>query len=217
MKYQLLIFDWDGTLMDSADRIVECFQSAISLTDLPHRTNDQIKHIIGLGLNEAMIALYPESDQAHWTQLADLYRLYYLDLNKTPNYLFEGVRETLEKLHQQGYLLALATGKSRRGLDRVLEETGVGHLFQITRCADETCSKPDPLMLNQILEETGISNHHALMIGDSEYDLKMANHAKVDVAAVSYGVHSCEHLLNYHPVTCLHSMNDLWEFIHERK
>lgn len=217
MKYRLLIFDWDGTLMDSADRIVECFQSAIALTDLSPRTNDQIKHIIGLGLNEAMMALYPEADQPRWTQLADLYRLYYLELNKTPNYLFEGVKETLEKFLQEGFILALATGKSRRGLDRVLKETGIGHLFQITRCADETCSKPDPLMLNQILQETGISNHQALMIGDSEYDLKMANNANMDSAAVSYGVHSCEHLLKYKPVTCLHSMNDLWEFIHERK
>jgi phosphoglycolate phosphatase len=217
MKYRLLIFDWDGTLMDSADRIVECFQSAIALTDLSPRTNDQIKHIIGLGLNEAMMALYPETDQPRWTQLADLYRLYYLELNKTPNYLFGGVKETLEKLRQQGFILALATGKSRRGLDRVLEETEIGHLFQVTRCADETCSKPDPLMLNQILEETGITNHQALMIGDSEYDLQMANNANIDSAAVSYGVHSCEHLLNYRPITCLHSMKDLWEFLHERK
>ncbi|MEY3220636.1 MAG: hypothetical protein RIT27_1993 [Pseudomonadota bacterium] len=214
MKYRLLVFDWDGTLMDSADRIVECFQSAISHTDLSPRTNDQIKHIIGLGLNEAMMALYPEADQPRWTQLADLYRLYYLELNKTPNYLFDGVKETLEKLREENYLLALATGKSRRGLDRVLEETGIGHLFQITRCADETCSKPDPLMLNQILEELDISTHQALMIGDSEYDLQMARNAKMDSAAVSYGVHSCEHLLNYNPITCLHSMNDLWRFLH---
>ena len=214
MKYRLLVFDWDGTLMDSADRIVECFQSAISHTDLSPRTNDQIKHIIGLGLNEAMMALYPEADQPHWTQLADLYRLYYLDLNKTPNYLFDGVRETLEKLREENYLLALATGKSRRGLDRVLEETQIGHLFHTTRYADETCSKPDPLMLNQILEEMGISTSNALMIGDSEYDLQMARNAQVDSAAVSYGVHSCEHLLNYNPITCLHSMNDLWRFLH---
>lgn len=217
MKYRLLIFDWDGTLMDSADRIVECFQSAIALTDLPPRTNDQIKHIIGLGLNEAVAALYPEADQSRWTQLADLYRLYYLELNKTPTYLFEGVRETLEKLREEGFILALATGKTRHGLDRALKESGIQHLFQASRCADETRSKPDPLMLNQILEETGISTHQALMIGDSEYDLQMANNANMDSAAVSYGVHSCEHLLNYHPVVCLHSMNDLWEFLHEGK
>ena len=199
-KYSLLVFDWDGTLMDSKAQIVNCMQSAIQELGEEPRSNGQISNIIGLGLEEAIVSLYPLMDGKRVINMAQTYREFYLFKDKTPSPLFPGVPEMLAELRNQGYDLAVATGKSRRGLDKGLQETNLHEWFPITRCADETRSKPHPQMLEEILVDHNVEAHQALMIGDSEYDLQMAQNAKVDALAVSYGVHDLIRLLKQDPV-----------------
>ncbi len=199
-KYSLLVFDWDGTLMDSQAQIVNCMQSAILQLEEAPRTHQQISNIIGLGLEEAILSLYPMMDGKRITTMAQTYREHYLFKDKTPSPLFAGVVDMLNTLKDQGYDLAIATGKSRRGLDKGLQETGLHAMFPVTRCADETCSKPNPQMLDEILVDHNVDANQALMIGDSEYDLQMAKNARVDSLAVSYGVHDLMRLLKQDPV-----------------
>ncbi len=211
--YQLLVFDWDGTLMDSTARIISSFQSAILESGAPPREDAAIQHIIGLGLNEAVAALYPEQAASLQMRVVEGYRHHYLHINTTPTPLFDGVADTVAALHAQGYRLGVATGKSRRGLDRALAESGLGDYFQVTRTADETRSKPDPLMLQEIVAHFGSPPEQTLMIGDSAYDLGMAQNAGVAGMAVSYGVHSCEQLQIYQPVACLRSLPELFNYL----
>ncbi|WP_028487845.1 HAD family hydrolase [Thiothrix lacustris] len=197
--YSLLIFDWDGTLMDSAAHITQCMRNAIAVVGAEPRTDAQIRHIIGLGLDEAIQHLYPNLSPSRIREIADEYRQEFLVRTTHGSELFSGARATLYTLAEQGYTLAVATGKSRRGLDKVLDETGLRELFPITRCADETRSKPHPQMLEEILTDCDTRKHDALMIGDSEYDLQMALNIGMDSLAVSYGVHGLEHLRQHQP------------------
>lgn len=197
--YSLLIFDWDGTLMDSAAHITQCMRNAIQLVGVESRTDQEIRHIIGLGLDEAIRALYPQAPASLIRTIADEYRQEFLVRTTHGSELFAGARETLCTLAEQGYDLAVATGKSRRGLDKVLDETGLRELFSITRCADETRSKPHPQMLEEILTDYDAAPHDALMIGDSEYDLHMALAIGMDSLAVSYGVHDLARLQQAQP------------------
>lgn len=197
--YSILIFDWDGTLMDSEAHITQCIRNAIAIVGVEPRTDAEIRHIIGLGLEEAIRHLYPQEVHSVIRDIADEYRQEFLIRSKQGSELFTGARETLYALAEQGYYLAIATGKSRRGLDKVLDETGLATLFSITRCADETRSKPHPLMLEEILTDYDAAKHDALMIGDSEYDLLMARNIGMDSLAVSYGVHELERLLQHQP------------------
>ncbi len=213
LPYKLLIFDWDGTLMDSEARIVNCLRAAIEEAGHEDRSNDQLKNIIGLGLREALQQLFPEKEQTHIEQMADYYRRHYLETNDTPSELFEGAAELLEDLEQQGYWLAIATGKGRQGLDQVLDYTGLHHRFHATRCASETLSKPHPQMLHEILDQLGMHARDALMIGDTEYDMQMASNASMASLAVSYGVHAAERLLKHNPIGCLHNIKDLNSFL----
>ena len=207
--YSLLIFDWDGTLMDSAAHITRCMRNAIASVGAEPRTDIQIRDIIGLGLDEAVQQLYPETPANIWRDIVHEYRQEFLVRSTHGSELFTGAHETLEALKQQGYALAIATGKSRRGLDKVLAETGLAPYFHITRCADETRSKPHPQMLAEILTDFNAQPQEALMIGDSEYDLLMANNIKMDALAVSYGVHSLQRLLQYQPRGYVHSLADI--------
>ena len=216
-KYSLLVFDWDGTLMDSQAQIVNCMQSAISELGLDSRTNEQITNIIGLGLEEAIIKLYPEIDTKLVTVIAQTYREYYLYKDNTPSPLFEGVRDVLDTLKMAGYDLAIATGKSRRGLNKGLSDTELHDYFHITRCADETRSKPHPQMLEEILTDHNASPAHALMIGDSIYDLQLANNTKVDGLAVSYGVHGLMLLLEQDPVGFIDDITQLPDWLERHK
>jgi len=197
---KLIVFDWDGTLMDSEAQIVNCMRDAIADLELPTLTNDQMKNVIGLGLVEACATLYPEASPADHQALTDRYRYHFLEVNKTPAVLFEGVSEMLQELSEQGHYLAVATGKGRRGLDKVLNETGLGHHFHVSRCADECFSKPHPQMLLEILDYVGVEAKDALMIGDTEFDLQMAQNAEVSSLAVSYGVHDIQRLLQCQPL-----------------
>ena len=186
---QLIVFDWDGTLMDSQARIVACMREAIQDVGLPSHDEDNLKNIIGLGLYEALNMLYPEGSEEDYQRLTERYRHHFLDANDTPSGLFDGAYELITALHDAGHFLAVATGKGRKGLDKVLAETRLGEYFHYTRCADETFSKPHPQMLLDIMEYTGMAPEQTLMIGDTEYDLQMANNAGVKSLAVSYGVH----------------------------
>lgn len=177
---RLAIFDWDGTLMDSVGRIVSCVQGAARDCELAVPTPTQVRQIIGLSLDVAMSRLFPlcsdsgaTSDERQIAALFDRYRHHYLH-DATPSPLFAGAGELLHDWQSQGLQLAVATGKSRRGLDRVLDETGLRPLFVTSRGADEANSKPDPLMLEQILAELGLSPRQAVMIGDSVHDMAMA-------------------------------------------
>ena len=199
-KYNLLVFDWDGTLMDSKAQIVNCMQTAITELCFESRTDKQISDIIGLGLEEAILALYPGLDAKSVKHAANTYREHYLFKDKTPSPLFTGVPEVLTRLRESGYDLAVATGKSRRGLEKGLSETGLHEYFHVTRCADETRSKPHPQMLEEILVDLNTHSSKALMIGDSVYDLQLASNARVDGFAVSYGVHGLLQLLKHDPV-----------------
>ena len=208
-KYSLLVFDWDGTLMDSQAQIVNCMQSAIQALQLEARSDQQISNIIGLGLDEAIISLYPKINSALVTQTAQTYREHYLYKDKTPSPLFAGVADVMQQLKQAGYDLAIATGKSRRGLDKGLGDTQMHDVFPVTRCADETRSKPHPQMLEEILTDHNTDASQALMIGDSEYDLQLAQNAKVDGLAVSYGVHNLMRLLKQDPVGFIDDIQQL--------
>ena len=213
-RFELLVFDWDGTLMDSEAHIVTSMQRAMSDAQLPEMARTEIRDIIGLGLREALDRLLPSETEAMHLQLIDRYRYHFFA--DDPCEPFEGAESVLQALSAQGYLMAVATGKGRRGLDRVLQSTGFGQYFVETRCADETCSKPNPQMLREIIEVTGVLPSQTLMIGDTEYDLEMANAARTASLGVDYGVHSRERLLACGPLGCLSSIKALPDWLLEQ-
>jgi phosphoglycolate phosphatase len=209
-RFNLLVFDWDGTLIDSLGRIIASFQLAIADLEMEKRSTVQIREIIGLGLEQAIATLFPQASSSQCVQLAERYRHHFLSSDlKWPTPLFAGVRETLHVLMRQGYWLAVATGKSRHGLDQALAQTSMTDFFHTTRCADETRSKPSPQMLQEIMEELGVSSAKTLMIGDSKYDLQMANHAGISAVAVCSGVQNSTELLRYNPLILLNNVPDL--------
>jgi phosphoglycolate phosphatase len=209
MKFELLVFDWDGTLMDSEAHIVACVEAAVRDLNLPVPSQDAIRNIIGLGLLEAVNTLFPGHKAGLHQEIANRYRVHFFKDSESPSQLFEGAREVLSKLSQQGYLLAVATGKGRKGLDYALESTGLAEFFHLTRCADETFSKPHPEMLNQILEQAGVEPEQALMIGDTEYDLEMAVNAGMPSLGVTYGTHGLERLLKHRPLACVDRVTEI--------
>lgn len=213
-KYSVIIFDWDGTLMDSIDKIVACVTQAAKLNNLLAPSPQAIRNIIGLSLDKAMATLYPMLPAAQRAQLIDAYRHQYAHLNTQQTPFYPGIKACLTSLKERGYLLAVATGKGRNGLDRMLSQYEVTDLFSITYCADETLSKPDPLMLNKILQTLEVNAEQALMIGDSSFDLEMANNANVDCIGVTYGVHPEDILSQYNPIAILSDLpTQLWEYI----
>jgi len=212
-QFDLIIFDWDGTLMDSEAKIVRCMQAAAVDVGIPDPGTAAIRDIIGLGLNEAMQVLFPEQAPVRRAELVERYRRHFLELDATDMPLFPGVPQGLTQLTQQGYLLAIATGKARRGLNRVLDDTGMSHLFVSSRCADEAFSKPHPKMLEDILDDTGVDAGRALMVGDTVYDMEMACNAKVAGLAVSYGVHARERLLDCGALACLNSFPEVCAWV----
>jgi phosphoglycolate phosphatase len=209
LPFKLLVFDWDGTLMDSEARIVSCLSMTLADLALPALERDTLLNVIGLGLPEAVATLLPGADAELIRRFIDHYRYHFLSDHHAPAVLFAGARETLATLDRQGYLLAVATGKGRRGLDQSLEDTGCHHLFDLTRCADETASKPHPRMLQEIMAILDVSPAETLMIGDTEYDLQMARNAGARSLAVSYGVHTRARLLACDPAGCLDAITDI--------
>lgn len=208
-KFELVVFDWDGTLMDSEARIVKCLQLAAVDAGLPAPPRREAKQVIGLGLSEALQRLFPAAGASDLQRLVERYRGYFLGDELTESELFEGAREVLEELASGPVLLAVATGKSRRGLDRELERSNLSHYFQITRCADETFSKPHPQMLLEIMRELGIEPRQTLMVGDTEFDVQMAGNAGALALGVGYGVHEPDRLMAAGAVDCLSKIHDL--------
>lgn len=209
MEFELIVFDWDGTLMDSQQRIVDCILAAFADLGLDAPSRECAADVIGLGLEDAMARLWPGASPAQCAELGLKYRHHFLVANPTRSELFPGALETLATLRERGYLLGVATGKSRAGLDKSLDETGLRGAFHATRCADETCSKPHPQMLLELMEELGVGASRTLMVGDTEYDLQMASNAGAPALAVCHGVHEPGRLLACGPLACLESLDDI--------
>ncbi len=212
-SHKLVIFDWDGTLMDSVAHIVDSIQQAAIVMEQPIPSMAASRHIIGLGLPEAMAILFPQATKAQCDLIRQQYAQQFMLGAPEKVQLFAGVRQLLTELREQGVLLAVATGKSRAGLNRVLAQTGLGDYFIATRCADETVSKPHPLMLQELLAYTSIAIDDAVMVGDTSYDLEMAQRLAMPRIGVSYGVHSVEVLQSYQPLAIVDSAYQLQELL----
>lgn len=215
--FPLLVFDWDGTLVDSIERIVTSLQFASKNTVDIDLSETQARDVIGLGLTEAITKLHPEldnpQDAERLNHIADAYRQHYLYDSTVPAPLFNGVHEMLKDLRADGYTLAISTGKSRAGLDRSINEHKLADYFATTRCAGENKSKPHPEMLYEIINELNFSASQTLMIGDSEHDLKMAINANMQSIGVTHGVHDAETLNRHKPLTCLTDITDLSAYL----
>lgn len=205
----LYIFDWDGTISDSAEKIILCMQRAAQEIDLEVLESDLIKDIIGLGLPEAIQALYPDISPSQALALKHHYADHFVKNDVKPSEFFPGVIDTLNKLRDQGHRLAVATGKSRRGLARVWKNLDMEFFFHGSRCADETASKPNPLMLTELLSEFSVGASDAVMIGDTEYDMAMAKALGMPRIAVSFGAHSRDRLQSYQPDMCVDRFEDI--------
>ena len=211
-RFQLLVFDWDGTLVDSAQAIVEALQGACIDLGLAPPTEERARHIIGLGLKDALRYAVPHVAERDYRSLVDRYRVHFLARDASMT-LFPGVAEGLQQLQRAGYLLAIATGKSRRGLERALDQMNIRRFFVASRCADEGFSKPHPGMLQAVMDELAMPANATLMIGDTTHDLEMASNAGVRGVGVAYGAHPKEQLLAAKPVACLDSAADLFAWL----
>lgn len=207
MKYRLIVFDWDGTIIDSAATIVECIRESARDMGLPIPEAQRASHVIGLGLHDSLRLAVPELQTQQYPEFVAHYRRHFL-AREDAMVLFAGMQEVLSEF-SSSHALAIATGKSRRGLDRALAATGVGRYFSASRCADETNPKPHPAMLLELMDELGFSKSQILMIGDTSHDLEMANAAEVDAVAVTYGAHPEEGLRACKPLNCFPTVSSL--------
>ncbi len=215
--YPLIIFDWDGTLVDSIHRIVTSLQYASNVICDTRISTQQAHGVIGLGLDEAVSALHPTLAPAQINAVANAYRQHFLYHNHIEAPLFPGVKNLLKKLVDNHFTLAIATGKSRQGLDHAMAEHNLSVFFSTTCCAGEYPSKPQPDMLLSILDTLQFDASQALMIGDSEHDLLMAKHAGVDSIGVTCGVQSAETLLPFTPLFCLNDIRELPKYLLQAK
>lgn len=213
-KFDLIVFDWDGTLMDSTSIIVKCIQASAKDLGLPVPPDQAAAHVIGLGLQEAMQSVLPDADAKLHVRMAERYRYHFLSRDHEMT-LFPGVTEMLQDLSQQGYFLAVATGKSRVGLNRSLNALKLLSRFDATRCADETFSKPHPAMLQELTRELGQDMKRTVMIGDTSHDLLMANNAGAAGIAVQYGAHPVDQLDACRPLYSAASVAELHAWLNE--
>lgn len=207
-RYRVIVFDWDGTLIDSASTIVECIQAASRDLGLPVPTRARASHVIGLGLQDALRFAVPGLPSAETRDFVARYRAHFL-AREDEMRPFEGIEALLEGLLARGLRLAVATGKSRRGLERALDACGLRAHFVASRCADETQPKPHPAMLRELMTQLVVDAHEALMVGDTSHDLEMARDANVDAVAVSYGAHPEAALRALAPLACVDSVDAL--------
>ncbi|WP_232023491.1 HAD-IA family hydrolase [Thiomicrorhabdus aquaedulcis] len=215
-KYKLVIFDWDGTLMDSEMRIVASIQAAAAHCGLPVLSHHESKQIIGLSLDKAILGLYPSASGEQVEQMSAAYSQHFLEESLVEMVPFSGAESLLFSLRQQGVKLAVATGKSRRGLDQVLSQCGFGGYFDITRTPHESASKPDPLMLQQILMHLNIAVSDAVMVGDTSFDLQMAQSINMDAIALGHGVHELDVLAAFNPVVQCDDLHQLHAWLMAR-
>jgi len=210
--FDLLVFDWDGTLMDSAAAITASLQAACRDLDLPVPSEERARYVIGLGLDDALSHILPGLDPARYPEVAARYRVHFLRHDSDTG-LFPVAVRAVVALHEAGFLLAVATGKSRRGLERALAATDLKRYFHATRCADEGHAKPHPGMLLGLMEELGVAAERTLMIGDTTHDMEMARAAGVPRLGAAYGAHSKEALLGYGPVICVDDIDGLRQWL----
>lgn len=212
--FDFIVFDWDGTLMDSTATIVTCIQAAARDLGLPIPNDSAAAFVIGLSLSAAMEAVLPDVDPQFYPRMVERYRYHYLTQSHEPP-LFVGVREMLTDLAQQGYFLAVATGKSRVGLNRAMHSANLLATFDATRCADETFSKPHPAMLQELTRELGQDMQRTLMIGDTTHDLLMANNAGAAAIGVEYGAHDAQMLRECSPMFSAKTVAELHQWLVE--
>jgi phosphoglycolate phosphatase len=211
VKYSLIVFDWDGTIIDSTGTIAECIQQAAAEMGLPVPHDDRARHVIGLGLHDSLRHAVPDLPASRYGDFVALYRKYFLAREDTMK-LFPGMHELLSTL-KNNHVLAIATGKSRKGLDRALDAGGLRQYFAASRCGDETSPKPHPAMLHELMEELNFSREQLLMIGDTSHDLEMARAAGVDALGVTYGAHREAGLRSCGPLECFSTVGELGEWL----
>lgn len=215
-QYHCVIFDWDGTLMNSEARIVASIQEAARRCDFPVLSDHQSKQIIGLSLEKAIFDLYPQASIQQIQQMSQAYSQSFLEESDVKMEAFDGAEDLLINLRRTGVKMAVATGKSRRGLNQILSECAFEPYFDMTRTPAESASKPDPLMLTQILAEFGLGVEQAVMIGDTEYDMEMAQNIQMDRIALSHGVHEIERLNKYNPVESFNNLMEMQDWLMPR-
>ena len=210
--FNFIVFDWDGTLMDSTATIVKCIQASAKDLGLPIPSDNAAAFVIGLSLFDAMQAVLPDVDPKFYPRMVERYRHHYLARDhELP--LFPGAREMLTELSGEGYFLAVATGKSRVGLNRAMHSANLLAMFDATRCADETFSKPHPAMLQELTRELGQEMHRTLMIGDTTHDLQMAMNAGAQSVAVEYGAHDSHTLAALSPMYSAKTVSELHQWL----
>ncbi len=212
-KFDLIVFDWDGTLINTIDWIVDCLQKAGVQYGFNQPEPQAAKDVIGLCIDNAVAALYPEADVVTQKNIVTTYSNAYFSKQLSQADFFPGVYEMLLNLKQSGYQLAVATGKTRVGLTEALTATATEGIFDVTRCADETASKPDPQMLHEIMQHTQTLPERTLMVGDSIHDMKMACNAKIASIGVTCGANDQESLMQYNPLACLQWPTELLNII----
>jgi len=211
-RYDLLVFDWDGTVMDSTAVIAGSIQAACRDLNLPVPSDEAARHVIGMGLGDALRHAVPAATDAHYEPLAQRYRHHFM-LHDATIPLFSEAHETIVELHQRGYLLAVATGKNSNGLARALAASGLTDYFHTTRTADKTISKPHPAMLLEIMAELKTAPERTLMIGDTTHDLQMAINASVPAVAVTHGAHPLAQLAALKPLALVDSFIELRQWL----
>ena len=216
-RFDLIVFDWDGTLYDSTALIASAIQAAAADLGVPIPSRAQASFVIGLGLKEALKHAAPDLPESRYGEMADRYRFHYL-MDEDRLSLFDGVEALLNTLVGRGHTLAIATGKSRAGLDRALaqiaaKQTGANRWFSYSRTADETRSKPHPLMLEELMAQAGMEPTRTLMIGDTTHDLQLAMNAGTNAVAVAYGAHDIRALAALSPLVCALSVSELSDWL----
>ena len=211
-RYDLLIFDWDGTLADSTGVIARTLQTTCRDLGFPEPSDEVANHVIGLELSGALRYVLPDLPEERLPAMIERFRYNFLALEHDIR-LFDGIAELIKRLHGEGFNLAVATGKNRRGLTRAFSSLNLGHFFLSSRCGDECFSKPHPQMLEELIDELGVSKEKTLMIGDTTHDLQMAINAEVDSLAVCYGAHPADALRGLNPLACLSSADELDEWL----
>ena len=211
-RFDLIVFDWDGTLFDSTMLIVRCIQAACRDIGVAVPSDEAAAYVIGLGLHDALQHAVPGLPPARYPELGRRYRHHYL-ASQDDLVLFPGTLDMLQALKARSHLLGVATGKSRRGLDEALAQSQLRGMFDATRTADETAGKPDPLMLQQLMDELGTAPERTLMIGDTTHDLLLARNAGTARVAVSYGAHDTAAFAEHQPLCVAHSTRELHDWL----
>lgn len=207
-RFRLIVFDWDGTLVDSTSIIARALQAACRDVGEPMPEDARATYVIGLGLADALAHVAPALPRERHAELADCYRSHYLGAEGNIP-LFGGAADLLAELVAAGFMLAVATGKTRKGLDRALAQHGVGHLFAATRCSDEDAPKPDPAMLLHLMRRLGVTPDETLIVGDTTHDLELAARAGANAVAVAYGAHAADEFADFAPLATVHSLPEL--------